>query len=216
MHTTWTDQLSEYLDDQLAPEARAALESHLAACADCRDVLADLRLVTAAAATLEPTPPAADLWPGIAERIGVASSVVPLRARRWRLPAALAAGLGLVAVGAGGAWLALRSPAAGDPVAAAAPATVTGVLVRGDGRSADAAVAELEALLAQEAGRLDSATVRVIAENLAIIDRAIADAERALAADSANPYVRRHLAATTRRKVALLQTAAALAAAAQS
>ena len=47
-------------------------------------------------------------------------------------------------------------------------------------------------------------------ENLARIDTAIADAERALAADPANVYVSRHLADAEKRKLALLRTAARL------
>ena len=70
------------------------------------------------------------------------------------------------------------------------------------------AVADLEMILASE--KLDSATVRVLTLNLARIDSAIADAERALAADPSNAYVSRHLASTARRKVELLHLVAGL------
>jgi len=59
-------------------------------------------------------------------------------------------------------------------------------------------------------GRLDTATVRVIERNLATIDSAIAQAQRAVAADSANIYLNSHLADTRRRKLELLRQAAAL------
>ena len=72
---------------------------------------------------------------------------------------------------------------------------------------------DLERVLAQGRGRLDTATVRVLEQNLALIDRAIADARRAVAADSANVYLNTHLAETMRRKVDLLRQAAALVAA---
>ena len=62
-------------------------------------------------------------------------------------------------------------------------------------------------------GRLDTATVRIVTENLTIINRAIAEAERALRADPANAYVRQHLTFTTQRKRELLRRTAALAAA---
>ena len=59
-------------------------------------------------------------------------------------------------------------------------------------------------------GRLDTTTVRVIERNLATIDSAIAQAQRAVAADSANVYLNSHLAETMRRKLELLRQAAAL------
>jgi hypothetical protein len=52
--------------------------------------------------------------------------------------------------------------------------------------------------------------VRIIKQNIAIIDQAIDQAQRALAADPANPYLSNHLAGTLRRKVELLRRATAL------
>jgi hypothetical protein len=79
-----------------------------------------------------------------------------------------------------------------------------------DGRYA-AQVADLERALARGRGRLDTATVYVIEKNLAIIDRAIRDAQTALAADPANSYLHLHLAHEMRRKLELLRQAAVLA-----
>jgi len=50
----------------------------------------------------------------------------------------------------------------------------------------------------------------VIERNLASIDSAIAQAQRALAADSASVYLNSHLAETRQRKLELLRRAAAL------
>jgi len=72
-------------------------------------------------------------------------------------------------------------------------------------------VADLERVLAQGRSRLDTATVRVIEKNLGIIDRAIRDAQSALAADPANSYLNLHLAQEMRRKLELLRQAAVLA-----
>jgi hypothetical protein len=77
-------------------------------------------------------------------------------------------------------------------------------------RSYDSAVDDLERVLADGRGRLDTTTVRVLEQNLALIDRAIAQAQRAVAADSANLYLNTHLAETMRRKIDLLRQAAAL------
>ncbi len=74
----------------------------------------------------------------------------------------------------------------------------------------DGAVADLERVLTEGRGRLDTATVRVIVRNLAAIDSAIAQAQRAVSADSANIYLNSHLAATRRQKLELLRQAASL------
>jgi len=68
----------------------------------------------------------------------------------------------------------------------------------------------LERILQDGRGRLDSTTVRVLEQNLAVIDAAIAQARRAVAADSANLYLNSHLAETMRRKLELLRQAASL------
>jgi hypothetical protein len=81
---------------------------------------------------------------------------------------------------------------------------------RAAGQSYAAAVRDLERVLEQNRGRLDTTTVRVIERNLATIDSAIAQAQRALAADSASVYLNSHLAETRQRKLELLRQAAAL------
>jgi anti-sigma factor RsiW len=75
------------------------------------------------------------------------------------------------------------------------------------------AISELRKALAKERHRLDPATIRALEANLTIIDLAIDQAKRALAADPANTYVKEHLAETMRRKVELLQRATILASA---
>src|SRR4029453_6938372 len=57
MHDKWTDQLSDYLDGELTPDERAAVESHLRGCAACTEVLNDLKRVVARAQAIEPRPP---------------------------------------------------------------------------------------------------------------------------------------------------------------
>ena len=62
-----TERLSEYLDDELAPDARRDVDLHLASCAECRTVLSELALVKDTAAELAggEVIPDRDLWPGI-------------------------------------------------------------------------------------------------------------------------------------------------------
>ena len=74
----------------------------------------------------------------------------------------------------------------------------------------DAAVADLERALAKGRGRLDKTTIAIVEENLTIIDRAIAQAREALAADPANSYLSGHLIEARRKKLDLLRRATAL------
>jgi len=74
----------------------------------------------------------------------------------------------------------------------------------------DQALLELQQILEAGRGQLDSTTIGVLEMNLAIIDRAIEQAQRAVAADPANGYLQDHVAATTRQKLALMRQAADL------
>src|SRR5438552_7740836 len=223
MTDIWTDRLSEYLDGELSAEERTALEDHLRHCVACGAALADLRRIVGRARALDDRQPERDLWPGIAARIDVpaaaATEAVELRfagrtPRRWAfsLPQLAAAGIALMALSGAAAWL--LHPAGTAMVLTHQPAPVVVPVAAGSARPAersyDVAVAELQQVLAQNRGRLDTTTVRVIEQNLATIDRAIAQAQRALAADSANIYLNSHLAETMRRKLELLRQAAAL------
>ena len=228
MSDQWTSRLSEYLDGELPVEERAALETHLRQCVACGVVLADLKRIVARARSLEDRTPDRDLWLGIAARIGAGAPrpdlargamVRPIESarRRWSfsLPQLAAAGIALMALSGGAAWL--LHPAAQAPVAsraapapgAAAPVALASGPTTAD-RSYDAAVADLQRVLDAGRGRLDTTTVRVIERNLATIDSAIAQAQRAVAADSANLYLNSHLAETMQRKLELLRQAAAL------
>jgi hypothetical protein len=212
MSDQWTDRLSEYLDGDLAEAENAALQAHLTTCAACSETLVDLRRIVARARSLEDRPPSRDLWSGVATRIGAG------RGRRrltFSVPQLLAAGIALAVLSGGSAWLLHPDPSgvAGVQRNPAPPGTVPVATVGSTGaaaRSYDSAVDDLERILAEGRGRLDSTTVRVLEQNLALIDRAIAQAQRAVAADSANVYLNTHLAETMRRKIDLLRQAAAL------
>lgn len=216
----WTDRLSEYLDGELGDATRAELEAHLATCAQCGATLAELRRVVTRAGALEDRPPAADLWPDIAARIGLETDQLSRkrRARHRRfsftVPQLVAASLALIAVPAGLVWLALRG--APQSAAGSSPAPVAQTVkwmpkVEG---SADAAVAELRTVLAESrrSGRLDAATIDKLEHSLAVIDSAIAEAKRALEADPGSVYLNHHLAETYRRKLSFLRQATRIAA----
>lgn len=227
MSDRWTDRLSEYLDDELAPEERAALETHLAGCAECAATLEELGAVKAQAAALEDRAPATDLWPGIAARLRSRAElaetddegVIDLAERRpaarrrfaFTLPQLAAAAVVLMLLSGAAVWAVVNG--LGGPAAqvASAPAATAGPAGSIQFASYDATVRSLEQELAARRPQLDTVTVRVVEENLKIIDRAIADARAALAADPSSTYLSTSLARAMQQKVDLLRRATALA-----
>jgi anti-sigma factor RsiW len=233
MHQEWTDQLSDYLDDELQESERASVEAHLKDCAACTAVLNDLQRVVAraqAAANLA-RPPQTDLWQGVAGRI---DRIRQPRRVSFTVAQLAAAAAILVAVSAGISWrlhpsIAGRSPSnttaenANPPSGGGADSSsglraerqarpdevsVTGVSLADD--QYDAAVADLEKALKLGRGRLDTATIAIVEQNLQTIDQAIAQAREALSADPANSYLTGHLVEARRRKLDLLRRATAL------
>jgi len=221
MSDPWAARLSDYLDGDLSDAERRALERHLDACPTCTAALDELARVVERARELPGQRPAADLWPGIAARIGPGAPPRPVapagKPRRWSFsfPELAAACLAAAVVSGGGVWfLASRSPGSPIPAqpVAVSPLPSLAQPAAAD-RKYDAAVADLERVVEQGRGTLDTTTVRVIERNLALIDRAITDARRALAADPGNTYLNAHLARTMRRKIDLLRQAATIVAA---
>lgn len=220
----WMDRLSEYVDDELSVDERRELEAHLVDCADCRETLEDLRRIVSGAQALEDAPPGEDLWPGIAERIGAApaASVVDLESRRrsssrarrftFSLPQLAAASVALMILSGGAAWLLSTSGSVAGPGGEPAASTPTGNVFVADESfmEYDAAVAELQQLIADRRDELDPRTVRIIEENLRVIDQAIEQARRAVAQDPASVYLNEYLAATMQQKLDFLRQAASM------
>lgn len=223
MTDQWTSKLSDYLDGELKAAERQALELHLATCAACGQTLDELRRVVARAGALEDRPPAKDLWSGVARRIGVSVSpaVVDLSERRRRrfsftMPQLAAAAVVLITASGAGVWAALQKgaqPSAGGRQLTAASRQPNASLISwvDSTQRYDASVAQLQQALEAGRGQLDTVTVRVLEENLRIIDRAIAQARSALEADPGSAYLSLHLAQTMRTKLELLRRAQAIA-----
>ena len=229
-HEQIQDSLSAWLDGELDDAMGLAVEGHLAGCAACRAVAEELKQVAGVAARLPVRPPDRNLWPGIEARIRTpqVSRLQAPRSRRLLQP-----WMGLVAAGLVVGVLVGRTagrPDAGTPgrlpsgteataggrdgetAGVDAAARVRPAVLNSEqlSQSTGVAVGQLEQLLLTQTRQLDTSTVRVLVQNLARIDSAIADAERALAADPSNAYVSRHLATTTKRKVDLLRRVAVL------
>jgi anti-sigma factor RsiW len=233
IHESVQDQLSDYLDGELTGNASAEVERHLAGCAECSRVLAELKQVIALAGSLPPQPPPRDLWNGISSELTPGRALAPRRRFSFTVPELAAASL-LLATLSGGAVAVLMQRSTGGaarqepaaPVAAtlalenepaqsaetADPAAAPDVVPAASFADAqfDAAVSDLERALERGRGRLDPETVLVVEENLSIIDRAITEARRALASDPSNGYLSGHLMEARRRKLDLLRRATAL------
>ena len=228
MNDQWIDRLSEYLDGELTAEDVRDLEAHLAECQECSETLEQLRNVVERASSLTDRPPVSDLWMGIEGRIGAAPAsedVAELDEYRERkrsglgerrftfsVPQLAAASVALMVLSGGTAWLATHTvgPEQG-PVAVEVPTQDVPGGANFVSTPYDAAVAELDRVLLESRDQLDTATVRVIEENLRIIDRAIAQAQRALAQDPGSTYLHEHLAVTMRQKLEFLRQAAQMA-----
>jgi len=207
--------LDDLLDGTIAGDRRRALEAHLAGCEACRSEAEGLRALLAGAAALpESVEPARDLWPGIAARIAEGNVVAGEfgRARR-RLPLAAAAAA-LVAATALVTALAVRSgrsPHAAAVPAAGSPGAVPAAFALGDARGAyEAARRQLLAALDARRGSLSPATLKVVDENLRVIERAVAEMEDALAHDPGNRELPALIASAYRQEIDVLRVAAGI------
>ncbi len=213
MHRT-IEQLSAYSDGDLDPAERQFTALHLAECAECRESYDRMLAVKSWAPRYEGLPPSRDLWPAIA------SALTPEAAPRrkpgaWRgrrvtvpLPLLAAAAVLLVVVGG---LLARTSRAPAPAPAAGAPGPVrywNADRAQATDAEYDAAITELEAILATSDTTLEPGTLAVIRESLADIDTAIAEARQAIARDSSNTYLNASIAQYMRRKLGILRKAA--------
>jgi hypothetical protein len=178
MHEEWTDQLSEYLDDELSADDRTAVAAHLASCTHCAQVAADLEKVVTHAKAIAPRPPQADLWSGVHARI---ERVAQPRRISFTLPQLAAAAALLVAVSGGVAWQAAQR----SNVSRSAEASRSGDASRSGeaSRSALAPASERDAL-AERTTTAGSSSTAVVASNVgfadAQYDAAVVDLEKAL------------------------------------
>lgn len=216
------ETLHDYLDGSLSAEARREAEGHLGKCARCRAEVAEFGgLLDELASLPVGIAPERDLLPAIEARID-AREHPGLGAALWaaRVPLAAAA-LVLMAVsslvtaallGAGGG----PEPVDGTLLDAPGSEAETRMSAAGAGyRAVEAqyasATRELARTLEARRDELSPATVRLVEENLRVIDEALAEARAALAADPRNPVLRQMVVATHERKLEFLRRAARVA-----
>ena len=216
MHDSIQQQLSAYSDGELQPAERQNVERHLAECEECRRALEGIRAVKAWAPTYQGMAPSGDLWRNIESRLGTRPIGSGPMKPAWhgrkvsvRLPLLAAAAIVLILLGAAATRLFISNQVVPDSV----PLIQAGHnwnSAREDSTNNqyDAAIAELEAVLTSNGDALEPATLKVIRESLASIDRAIDDARKAIAADSTNDYLNASIAHNMRRKLGILRMAA--------
>jgi hypothetical protein len=119
------ERLSDWLEQDVDSETRAALERHAAGCVRCSALVADLAAIRREAASMPELVPSRDLWPEIEARIQ--APVINLGSKRaarstqrvWWMGAAAA---GLVAVTAGVTYFLTTTVTPNPPVVVTAPA----------------------------------------------------------------------------------------------
>ncbi len=200
--------LDDYVDDELSPEARHEVESHLPQCAACRGALDELQDLREAVKRLpRGVAPARDLLPGIREAVRRGPRAAAARSP-WLRWAGVAASLIVLA---GTAWFALSRFESGGPTAIDAPSRGD-ALVASNATLSEFLAAQLEYEQAtarllealEDHGDLEPATRAVIEENLKIIDRAIEEVRAAMDADPGDARNRHVLNALYRQKVEFL------------
>jgi len=199
--------LNDYVDDALPEKERAAVDSHVASCASCREMVSGLRSVVVAAAALQPAEPPRAAWARIEREIRRQSG--GRLAPRWRWLAAAAtlvlatfAGLKLA-----GVW---QKPAAPVIAAPASNAEAVQAELLQALQHYQNAVAGIERIASDGKGSLDPETAATLEKNLAVVDQAISESRAALKAQPDSEPAQQSLLESFKAKIALLQDTVAL------
>ena len=199
MHLTET-QLHDVVDDTLPTDERAAITQHLASCTQCRGEVealsALLQRVHALPASVQPERDLrSSMWAQVDRRT----------LWYWRYPLAAAA---VLLIGISSIVTVLVTREGNAPVVRATqpqPAAVDLVRLERDYRSE---VEELQAALRRNRDQLAPETVRILEDNLRIIDAAIMEARAALANDPQSATLGELLRSAYQQKLDLLKQVA--------
>ncbi len=203
------EQIHERLDDFVAATLNendeATLARHLAECPACAAEERGLRSLLDQAAELpREMIPARDLWPGIAARLERRGKLLSSQPRATPLAWLATAAAVVIAVSA---TLTTREggiiPAPQTPRLVPASLGTQGVLAAE--HDYEQAAATLMRAIEQDRDALSPETLKVVEENLLLIDNALADVRRALEKDPASRELTSLLTATHRRKLETLQ-----------
>ena len=212
--------LDDYATGELAEDARAPVEEHIASCEICRAEVEGLRRILARAAELPKSiDPPTDAWQSIRSAIEHDKGAIAAHQQepsRWSLrrPYMMAAAIVLVAVlSSAGTVLYLDAKsngaqvgATGTPPNTATPATLAAFTIEENTYLRNVAV--LQDLLDQQEASLAPETVAQLKASLRTIDEAILEARNALARDPANKTLIEMLSGTYRQKMDLMRRTA--------
>lgn len=210
--------LPDLLDGTLTDSRRAPFDAHLARCAECRALAVDLTKIRDDAAALPSFSPSHDLWSGIEARLETPVVSIAGGPRstvgRWTTRQVAAAAAVLIAVTAGGTWMAATRPADMSTASlAGAPAARTELVSVADQKGIatyEGEIGKLRGILDTRRGELDTATIAVLEKNLKLIDQAISESKAALATDPASTFLAGRLNHAYDTKLELLRSAATL------
>lgn len=228
------DAIHDYVDGTLPDAGRRALVAHLATCATCEQVVADLGQMRRAAQSLPPRRPRADAWHQIADALGAemqSGSTAKgngARASFWgRSRVALAAAAVILAAVGSTLWLIQPTPDPDVPPAAAmAPAGTTPAAAVNPGQQNlvknideelkaaeshyERAIDGLEQIAKSDPNALDPKLAATLQTNLGVIDQAIKDSRAAVQQQPTNAIAQDSLFEALQRKVNLLEDTVAL------
>lgn len=202
MHLTET-QINDFADGTLAGAARAQAEDHVLACAQCRAQVQQIQLVLQRLSTLP-----REIEPEHDLRAAIWAQADRKTLWSWRYPLAAAAIL-LIAVSSLVTTFVLRRSQP-DSVRISVAEAESGArvdLVRIEQTYASE-VETLQDTLEQNREQFAPETVRILEDNLRIIDTAISEARAALARDPQSAVLGELLKSAYRRKLDLLRQAA--------
>jgi len=222
------ERLQDQIDGTLDPVVARELDAHLAACAPCRALAADLAAVADAGASLDPIAVPEHVWLQLAGRwrreqaaAGGMYRAPAAAPRRYTAFHALAAAA-MLAVAAGGGWIAWRATEPGEVILERPRQTANGnagsdVLVesvKNDLEAADQlytrAIAGLEQAVKEQKSVLEPQVAANIDATLGVIDQAIGESRAAVQAQPLSTEARESLFEALRKKVALLQNTISL------
>jgi anti-sigma factor RsiW len=227
--------LNDLVDEALDARQAHEVEQHLAACAQCRALVDDLREIRRVAGSLDLRQPPARAWSRIERAIrledggarfedraaesatrGAGRPAFGTRTLTWLAAAAVLVLATVVGVRYGVNRTTAPRPSteqtADSGNAAAADTSVAAVEaeLRAAESHYDKAIKGLEQIASSESNALDPKTAATLQKNLAVIDQAISESRAAVRAQPTSEPARESLMDSFKTKLALLQDTVAL------
>ncbi len=207
------DALVDLVDGRLDGAAQRNVERHLEACANCRALVEDLRIIRSSAFMLDRREPKPETWQKIQAAVAAEPRgrvlAMPARAN-W--PVWIGAAAALILATVIGILPLMNREAEHDDAAtteAAAPAEVTVESVTAEFEAAEKhyqkAIDDLQTIANKDTGELDPQLASVLQKNLTVIDQAITESRAALQSQPSSANAQSGLFDALRSKVALLQ-----------